>query len=173
MNKILLHIILIVLVTVVSVYGQEGVPDTVQSAQGLSIESSVDRSEIYIGDLITYTLSVIYESTITLTPPPIGANLGAFDVKDYETDDETRLDDGRIKLHSSFILTTFTTGDYIIPPIPVEFMTADSVRKILISEPMPIKVKSLLAESADTADIRDIKGPIEFETPIPVYYYLL
>lgn len=153
--------------------GQSDIPDTVQSAPGISIESSVDRAEIYIGDLIKYTLSVTYDSAINLTPPPIGANLGAFDVKDYEMDDEVKLDDGRIQLKSSFVLTTFTTGDYIIPPIPIEFYTADSVRKILISEPMPIKVKSLLAESADTADIRDIKGPIEFKSPIPTYVYLI
>jgi hypothetical protein len=52
-------------------------------------------------------------------------------------------------------------------------MLPDSTKKILISEPVPIKVKSLLAESADTADIRDIKGPIQFRSKIPWYYYAI
>nr|MBN2276751.1 hypothetical protein [candidate division Zixibacteria bacterium] len=164
--------ILLVLFYGAGVSAQEPTPvDTVTGIPGLTIESAVDRAEIYIGDLITYRLTVTYDSTYTLTPPPIGANLGAFDVKDYQSDEEKRLEDGRIQLESRFRLTTFTTGDYIIPPIPIEFMTPDSTRKILISEPVSIKVKSLLAEAADTSDIRDIKGPIEFKSGYPWWYY--
>jgi hypothetical protein len=51
-------------------------------------------------------------------------------------------------------------------------MAADSVRKILVSEPIAIKVKSLLAEGSDTLDIRDIKGPFEFKTANLVYYII-
>ncbi len=145
--------------------------DTVKSAPGIEIESAVDKAEIYIGDLINYRLTIVHDSDIILTPPPIGANLGAFDVKDYQTDEEKHLKDGRIKIESRFTLTTFTTGDYIIPPIPVEYMLPDSTKKILISEPVPIRVKSLLAEDVDTADIRDIKAPIEFKPKIPLWYY--
>jgi len=147
-------------------------PDTVQSAPGITIETAVDRSEVYIGDLIQYRLTITHDSAITLTPPPIGANLGGFDVKDYEADDLTYLNDGRVKLESRFVLSTFTTGDYIIPPIPIEFFTDDSVRKILISEPVPIKVKSLIAEGADTSDIRGVKGPVSFDSGLSLWYYL-
>jgi len=147
-------------------------PDTVRSAPGITIESEVDKSDIYIGDLINYRLSVIYDSGLVLTPPPIGANLGAFDVKDYQSDDATVLDDGRRRLESRFLLTTFTTGDYMIPPIPIEYMTADSIKKIIISEPIAIRVNSLLAEDSDTLDIRDIKAPFEFKTGRTWIYYL-
>lgn len=145
--------------------------DTVTSAPGITIETSVDRAEIYIGDLITYSLAIIHDSDVILTPPPIGANLGSFDVKNYEDLPEKRLDDGSIRTESRFMLTTFTTGDYLIPPIPVEFMLSDSTRKVLISEPVPIKVKSLLAEGADTTDIRDLKAPIDFKSKWPWWYY--
>ena len=147
--------------------------DTVKSAPGITIETAVDRAEIYIGDLINYRLTIIHDSDLVLTPPPVGANLGAFDVKDYSVGEEVRMKDGRVKSESEFLLTTFTTGDYIIPPIPIEFMQPDSTMKILISEPVPIKVKSLLADAADTADIRDIKGPIDFKAGFPAWYYLV
>lgn len=151
----------------------EQIMDTVKSAPGISVETSVDRSEIYIGDLITYRLTIIHDSDIVLTPPPIGANLGAFDVKDYKSDDVTRPEKGRVKNESRFVLTTFTTGDYIIPPIPIEFMRPDSTIKYLISEPIAIKVKSLIAEGADTADIRDVKAPLSFETDWPWWVYAI
>jgi hypothetical protein len=172
--KTLFHITLVALCCAMTAYADDVVtPDTVTSAPGITIETSVDRAEIYIGDLINYRLSIIYDSGLILTPPPVGANLGAFDVKDYKVDDEVRLEDGRVKLESRFRLTTFTTGDYVIPPIPVEFMLPDSTRKILISEPVPIKVRSLLADAADTADIRDIKGPFDFKAGLSLWYYLI
>jgi hypothetical protein len=171
MKKHLFILVFLILLAVFSVGWTQNVPDTVQSAPGIEIVSSVDRAEIYIGDLINYRLTIIHDSDIVLTPPPIGANLGAFDVKDYQADDEQSLEDGRIKIESRFLLTTFTTGDYIIPPIPIEYMLADSTKKILISEPVPICVKSLLAEDADTADIHDLKTLIEFKPKIPLWYY--
>jgi len=171
--KIYYYILLsLILLVAPSIGWAQDVPDTVQSAPGIEIESSVDRAEVFIGDLITYRLIITYDSGIAMTPPPIGANLGAFDVKDYRMDEQQRLDDGRIKIESRFVLTTFTTGDYIIPPIPVEYTLPDSTEKILISEPVPIRVKSLLADNADSADIRDLKGLIEFKPKIPFLYYV-
>ena len=71
--------------------------DTVLSIPGIEMETSIDKGEAYIGDLVTYEVKIIYDSTYELIPPPLGANLGAFDVKDYNPDIESRLDDGRIQ----------------------------------------------------------------------------
>ena len=48
--------------------------DTVKSAPGITIETEIDRAEIFIGDLINYRLTVYFDSNLILTPPPIGAN---------------------------------------------------------------------------------------------------
>jgi len=170
----LIYILFIVILVFGTAEAQEiEAVDTVTSAPGITIETSVDLAEAYIGDLITYSLAITHDTDVVLTPPPIGANLGSFDVKNYEDLGETRLDDGRIRTESRFMLTTFTTGDYIIPPIPVEFMLPDSTKKILISEPVPVKILSLLAEGADTADIRDLKAQIEFKSGWPWWCYVI
>jgi len=144
--------------------------DTVESLKGIEIETSVDRAEVYIGDLITYQLTIIHDSTIELVPPPLGANLGAFDVKDYQSDIRSKLPDGRIKSTNRFVLSTFTTGDYVIPPIPVMFIKSDSSRKVILSQAVPIKVNSLLSAGADSADIRPLKAPYEFKRGLGSYY---
>jgi len=161
-NLTYLLVILTVFCGIVSAQVQ-AVPDTVETAEGIRVETSVNRSEIYIGDLIDYRLTIYHDSDIVLTPPPIGANLGAFDVKDYEADDTELLKDGRYKIESRFSLTTFTTGDYVIPPIPIEYMTPDSTVRVLVLEPISIRVKSLLGEEGtDTLDIRDLKPQLQF-----------
>jgi hypothetical protein len=146
------------------------VPDTVRSAPGIVIETSVDIAEIFIGDLITYSLSITHDSTYQMEPPPLGANLGAFDVKDYQADITSVLPDGRIHNETIFKLTTFTTGDYLIPPIPVLFILPDSSRKVVLSESVPIKVKSMLAEAGDSLDIRPLKAQYEFLRERNLYY---
>ena len=145
--------------------------DTVASLAGIEVNTSVDRAESYIGDLITYTLTIRYDSTCRLTPPPLGANLGSFDVKDYKPDIETKLDDGRLQSQTIFVLSTYTTGDYVIPPLPVLFLMPDSSRKILMSESVPIKILSLLDQAGtDSLDIKPLKAQYEFPPDYSKYY---
>jgi|GEM_PF-323767 len=165
-----LSVATLVLLLVGSVSAQNEA-DTVESLKGIEIETSVDRAEVYIGDLITYQLIIIHDSTIELVPPPLGANLGAFDVKDYSPDIRSKLPDGRIKSANRFVLSTFTTGDYVIPPIPVMFIKSDSSRKVILSQAVPIKVNSLLAAGADSADIKPLKAPYEFKRGLRPYYF--
>ncbi len=145
--------------------------DTVASLSGIEVNTSVDRAESYVGDLITYTLTIKYDSTCQLIPPPLGANLGSFDVKDYKPDIETKLDNGRLQSQTIFVLSTYTTGDYVIPPLPVLFIMPDSSRKILMSESVPIKILSLLDQAGtDTLDIKPLKAQYEFPPDYTKYY---
>ena len=144
--------------------------DTVESLSGIEVETSVDRAEMLIGDLINYRLTIIYDSTYELVPPPLGANLGAFDVKDFKPDMVSSLPDGRLKSETNFILSTFTTGEYIIPPVPIMFSLPDGSRKVILSELVPIKVNSLLENESDSVDIRGLKEPYEFKRDLMAYY---
>ncbi|UCG60638.1 MAG: hypothetical protein JSV52_09905 [Candidatus Zixiibacteriota bacterium] len=162
-------LLLFVGIGVSGVWGQTDV-DTVSAVPGITIKTEVDRAEMYVGDLITYTITIEYDSTYELIPPPLGANLGAFDVKDYQSDILTQLEDGRYQSKNIFVLSTFTTGDYVIPPIPVVFNMPDGTRKALLSEGVPIKVLSLLENAGDSVDIKPLKAQYEFKRDLTPYY---
>ncbi|MBD3332136.1 hypothetical protein GF356_04750 [candidate division GN15 bacterium] len=152
-------------------HAQTGLPaDTVRTLPGIQIETGVSQAEMYVGDRITYTVAITYDSTYELIPPPLGANLGAFDVKDYNPDSTATLDDGRVRNITSFELSTFTTGEYVIPPVPVAFTLPDLTTKVVMSEPVPITVKSLILSDSDSLDIRSLKDPYEFERNYASYY---
>ena len=145
--------------------------DTVGSLPGIEIETSVDKAEIYIGDLVTYQVAIRYDTTAyTLIPPPLGANLGAFDVKDYQPDLVKKLDGNRVESRTIFVLSTFTTGDYTIPALPVIFELPDGSRKLLLAEPVPIAVKSLLENASDSVDIKPLKPQYAFKRDYTAYY---
>jgi hypothetical protein len=130
--------------------------------QLIEITASVDKQTAYIGDIIDYAITITYDSTLRLTPPAVGANLGGFDVKDYDVGDEKILDDGRRQQVIRFNIRTFTTGEYVIPPLPIEYTFPDSTKKYITADPIKIEIKSLLGEgaAADTLQLRPLKKQV-------------
>jgi len=129
----------------------------------ISVESHVDRATITIGDRILYTLTVKTDPGVKLEPLALGSNLGAFEVKDYKIYDPTKTKDGKIINKSEYIITTFTTGDYVIPPITINYTNPNGEKKEIKSEPLFILVKSVGATESDKEDVRGLKPPIEIK----------
>lgn len=132
------------------------------AAERINVTASVDKQTAYVGDPIDYTITITYDSTLQLTPPAAGANLGGFDVKDYEIGEEKKTDNGQRQQVLSFKLRTFTTGDYVIPPLPIEYMMPDSSKKYISADPIKIKIMSVLAEgvNADTLAPKPLKAQV-------------
>ncbi len=125
----------------------------------VSISSSVDKSRVTIGDLITYTVSVVHDEDVTVEMPGLGANLGGFEIRDYETA-EPKKKDGMIVTEVDYTISTFFTGEFEIPPLTITYYTAeDSTAFHLSSEPIHIVVESV--KPSEAGDIRDIKPPVE------------
>lgn len=147
-------IVLIVLLGLaVSGFGQE--------AEGpVALSSRVDKSRITIGDLITYTVTVTHDEDVTVTLPGTGANLGGFEIRDYHVGKPEKKA-GRIVREAEYVISTFFTGEFEIPPLTVYYTLAgDSSARPLSTEPIRIMVESVKASEA--GDIRDIKEPEEY-----------
>jgi hypothetical protein len=127
------------------------------SAQ-VSLSSKVDRDRITIGDRILYSVTISRSPEIEIMTPGLAANLGQFEIKDYQIHDPEEID-GLIVELLEYSITTFDTGSYVIPPLPIGYLNADSNAQFLSTEPIPIFVESVT--SSDAEDIKDIKGPVE------------
>ncbi len=128
-----------------------------------SISSSVSDNDITIGDQITYTIDILYPEGSTLITPPVAANLGMFEIRDFSVDDTKDDESGQIKQSMSYILSTFTTGEYTIPPLPIAVFNPDSTIDTLFTQPIEVNVKSLLeGKNPEELDIRGIKAPLEY-----------
>jgi hypothetical protein len=128
----------------------------------IDVTAAVDKQTAYIGDLINYSVTITYDSTLRLVPPAVGANLGGFDVKDYHVSDEQKVEQGRRRQILTFNIRTFTTGDYVIPPLPIEYRLPDSTVKMIAADPIKITIRSVLAEGAkaDTLTPRPLKNQV-------------
>ncbi len=129
------------------------------AGNSVSIDSRVDKSTIKIGDLIKYTVEVKRASEVTLEMPELGANLGSFEIRDYQVQDPQKVD-GSILESVVYTISTFDVGEFVIPPLTFYFTVPnDTVKSSLKTQEIKILVESL--KPSEAGDIRDIKQPLE------------
>jgi hypothetical protein len=132
------------------------------SASGQSrvtISASVDSSTITIGDLITYTVKITHDEDVEVQLPSLGENLGGFEIRDY-VDFEPKKQNKKIIHQVDYIISTFETGEFEIPPISVGYrIPPDTIEHVLKTESIKIVVESV--NPSEDGDIRDIKSPWE------------
>ena len=127
----------------------------------ISLEAKVDKNKITIGDLIQYSIVVTRDENVDVEMPDLGANLGAFEIRDYNDPDPEKRN-GEIVQRREYSISTYDIGDYEIPPVTVRYSVGeDSVWKELTTENIKITVESM--KPSEAGDIRDIKPPLEIE----------
>lgn len=130
-----------------------------QTGSDISIESRVDKSTIRIGDVIRYSVVIRRSPEIEVETPGLAANLGSFEIRDYEVQDPQKRE-GRIVERVDYLISTFEVGEFEIPPLTIRYRAVgDTVWKSLQTETLRIVVESM--KPSEAGDIRDIKEPLE------------
>lgn len=128
------------------------------SQASISIDSQVDKSTIRIGDLVKYTITVTHSEDVTVQTPSLGANLGAFEIREY-TPPKSEKRAGQIVEQITYTVSTFDTGAYEIPSLTFRYtIPGDTTEHVLQTEKLKIYVQSL--KPSEAGDIRDIKAPL-------------
>ncbi len=148
-NKIILFIILLSL--------------SLSAQEKISVEVSVDKQEITMGDLIKYEVKIKADENYTVFLPELGINLDKFEIRDYKTYPPIK-ENGYIVYKIDYWISIYYVGTYKIPSISIKYKTPEGKEGTIKSEEIEIKVKSLAPE--DTKEFRDVKGPV---LPIPNY----
>lgn len=133
----------------------------------ISVESNVDKQSVTIGDIIKYTVKVTADTNLVVDSLVVGANLGMFEIKDY-VPRTSQVSNGMRTSIESFDITTFTTGDYQIPPITIKYSSATGELGSITTDAIQIKVNSLLT-GEEGEDIKPLRGPKDFESKIPIW----
>jgi hypothetical protein len=129
-------------------------------SQGIiELNSRVDKSKIKIGDLITYTITIKRDKDVEVQLPELGANLGQFEIRDYKVYDK-RKEGEKIIDQVDYIISTFDTGEYEIPPVEIKYKVSGSKEvKVLKTDRIKIEVESM--NPSEAGDIKEIKPPVD------------
>jgi len=125
----------------------------------VAVESRIDKSSITIGDTVRYMVRLTHDESVQVQWPSLGANLGAFEIRDYAKPDPRKVK-GRMVEEVSYTISTFDTGRFEIPPLTISYQTPpDTARFALQTDKLEIYVASM--RPSQDGDIRDIKSPWE------------
>ncbi len=151
MKKFSRHIITIFLLSA-SFFSAKG--------QNVNVTSILDSSRIYIGDQIKYTITVDQPADLRLILPVYRDTLiKNIQILSGPVTDTTTSQKGHIKIIEKYIITSFDSGRYQIPPAYVEVKNENGLKRFY-SEYVPLEVMRVRIAPADTtAKIFDIVRP--------------
>ncbi len=145
-----------------------GMAPTAFAQPSVAIRAEANPQEIYVGDQIAFNLFVTVSSDVACGPVATSTAIGNFDVLVISSPTATIDKDGKTTSAYHFLLTTFSTGTQTIPPIPMQFAIVGGPGTETTTEPINIKVRSLLEEKGDEGNIRPLKGLFDFKS----YFWL-
>jgi hypothetical protein len=130
-------------------------------AQEVNVRSEFDSSRIWLGDQINFTVTVERPVTYLLEVPLFRDSI----VKNIEIlkgpfSDTSLLKDGRIRIRQKYLVTSFDSGFYQVPPVFAELKTAAGIKRFY-SDYAPLRVMRARITPPDTSmKIFDIVKPV-------------
>jgi len=125
----------------------------------ITLQVNVNKPSIKIGDLIRYTITIDAKTNVWYQMPEFAQNLGKFAIRDWEKSDPIKLENGRVEQKQIYVLETYLTGTYEIPPVKVHYGYHESTN-LISSTPICVEVTSVAEEGDLFSGIRDIKSPV-------------
>jgi hypothetical protein len=147
----------------------EVLPDELPRAP-VEVQAAVDRAVATTGDLITFRVTVDYDSAWEVLIPEPGSEIAGFRIVDIGREEPVEIE-GRVVEDRYYRLRADLVGSYVLPPVTVSF------RPGLPSEPQSkgsqgnveeswseastseifVEVESVLPAEGQAEDIRDLK----------------
>ena len=127
--------------------------------QEVKVTSVFDSSRIYIGDQIRYTLTIDQPEGLKLSLPAFRDTL----MKNIEIISGPVIDstkgNGRVKIIEKYLVTSFDTGRYQVPPVFAEVKNEGGLKRFYSDYALLEVFRIKIAPRDTTARIFDIVGP--------------
>ena len=136
-------------------------------AQEVNVTSSPDTSRIFIGDQIRFSITVDKPSNLRIALPFYKDSLCKnIEILSGPVVDSSSVQNGRIKIIEKYLITSFDSGSYQIPPVFVEMKDEKGIKRFY-SDYSRLKVMRVkIAPTDTTAKIYDIIKP--YRAPVTV-----
>jgi len=135
-------------------------------SQDVTVSAAFDSSRIYIGDQIFYTVSIDQPAGLNLTIKPLKDSLCRnIEILAGPVYDSS-LTNSRLRVISRYLITSFDSGLYQVPPVYAEINTSTGIRRFY-SDYTALEVMRVKITPPDTtAKIFDIVRP--YRAPLTI-----
>jgi hypothetical protein len=134
-----------------------------------TVAARADKAEAHVGDSIRISVVTVAKTGVPVNLP--GAfDLGPFSLLGRDETIEQNLGDGRIRREFPFRVAAYEPGEVKLPAIEVTYLGPHGEVKTVRTEPLAIKIASLIANEPEPA-LKDAAAPVSVmeENRIPLY----
>jgi hypothetical protein len=145
-------LLIILIVFISAVLSAEG--------QDIKVSASFDSSRIFIGDQVHYTITVERPSDLPVSIKTLRDTLCKnVEIVSGPAVDSLVMQDNKLKITRKYLVTSFDSGFYQVPPVYAEIKDASGIKRYY-SDYSPLQVMRVKIAPADTtAKIFDIIKP--------------
>ena len=140
--------------------------------QDIKVSASFDTSRIFIGDQVHYTITVERPSDLSVSIKTLRDTLCKnVEIVSGPSVDSLLMQDNKLKIIRKYLVTSFDSGFYRVPPVYAEIKDASGIKRYY-SDYSPLQVMRVkIAPPDTTAKIFDIikpyKAPVTLGEIIP------
>ena len=135
--------------------------------QDVKITTSFDSTKIYIGDQIKYTITIDKPANLKLTLPLFKDTLCKnIEILSGPKVDTLSVQNGRIKIIQKYLITSFDSGRYQVPPVFAEAKNEGGLKRFYSDYSMLEVMRVKIAPADTTAKIFDIIKP--YKAPLTI-----
>lgn len=140
--------------------------------QNIKVSASFDTSRIFIGDQVHYTITVERPSDLSVSIKTLRDTLCKnVEIVSGPSVDSLLMQDNKLKIIRKYLVTSFDSGFYQVPPVYAEIKDASGIKRYY-SDYSPLQVMRVkIAPPDTTAKIFDIikpyKAPVTLGEIIP------
>ncbi len=132
-------------------------------ADSVNVKARAWPTQIKIGDEIKLSIQIEYPRNFSIKPLSFKTPVAPFEIKNVEM--ASPRETGPSAQQTFLVkLTVFQLGDLQIPPLPVNFTDPDGHPGQAWTEPLRVKVSSVIKNPKEKAELRPIKGPLSLDT---------
>ena len=133
---------------------------TILNGQDVSVRASFDTTNIYIGDQIHFTVTVEQPANIALhIQPRKDTIISKIEIISGPETDSTAIAGDRLKIMNRYLITSFDSGFYQVPPSYAEIKTDDGIKRFYSDYAVLRVFRVRLTPPDSTAKIFDIIDP--------------
>lgn len=128
--------------------------------QEVKVTAAFDTSSIYIGDQVNYTVTIEQPAGLVLGLKPLKDTLCKnIEILSGPVTDSTILSSGRLKFENRYLVTSFDSGIYVIPPFYAEISEAGGIKRFHSDYSFLEVLRVKIAPQDTSAKIFDIIKP--------------
>ncbi len=132
-----------------------GIPATAP----VELTAQVDRAKAKVGEPITFRVTLEAEPGISVDLPEVGSRIQGLRIVDMGREGPKKRE-GRIWSQRWYELRADFTGSYVLPAVTLHYTDPEGQARTAETSQVFVEVESVLGQSTDEKDIRDLK-PLE------------